>query len=100
MFLISKKPDGINVCVCNWMAHKYKSLVVNNHKLDNIQHDVSPEGLGIGLLGQVKAETIAMCLCQHKLWMDRGGQTSLASQHVAVYSLIFTLLTICQPNIC
>lgn len=30
--------------------------------------------------------------------MDRGGQTSLASQHVAVYSLIFTPLTICQPN--
>jgi len=30
--------------------------------------------------------------------MDRGGQTSLTSQHVAVYSLIFTLLTICQPN--
>ncbi len=35
---------AFNVCVCNWMAHKYKSLVLNNHKTDNIQHDVSPEG--------------------------------------------------------
>lgn len=48
--------------------------------MDNIQHDVSPEGLWIGLLGQVKAETRAMCLCQHKCgWIGEVRLLSLVS---------------------